>query len=99
MDDVDGTPVLHTYSVVIPCLNGEQVLPRQLRALAAQNWDENPWPALTNALKEATGRKGKALFLPLRQALTGHDHGPEMAALLPLIGREAAIGRLHAAAG
>ena len=56
------------------------------------------WQALTAALKEATGRKGKALFLPLRQALTGHDHGPEMAALLPLIGREAALERLRAAA-
>lgn len=56
------------------------------------------WPALTAALKEATGRKGKALFLPLRQALTGRDHGPDMAALLPLIGADAAIERLNAAA-
>ena len=44
-----------------------------------------------------TGRKGKALFLPLRQALTGRDHGPDMAALLPLIGRDAAVRRLRAA--
>jgi glutamyl-tRNA synthetase len=56
------------------------------------------WPALTAALKEATGRKGKPLFLPLRQALTGMDHGPDMAALLPLIGAEAALERLRAAA-
>ena len=56
------------------------------------------WPALTAALKEATGRKGKALFLPLRQALTGRDHGPDMAALLPLIGKDAARARLQAAA-
>jgi glutamyl-tRNA synthetase len=56
------------------------------------------WAALTAALKETTGRKGKPLFLPLRQALTGHDHGPEMAALLPLIGRDAALERLRAAA-
>jgi glutamyl-tRNA synthetase len=60
-------------------------------------WDEDPWPALTGALKQATGRKGKALFLPLRQALTGMDHGPDMKALLPLIGREAAVARLRAA--
>lgn len=66
-------------------------------ALEAQPWDENPWPALTGALKESTGRKGKALFLPLRLALTGREHGPDMAALLPLIGREAAISRLRAA--
>ena len=56
------------------------------------------WAALTAALKEQTGRKGKPLFLPLRQALTGQDHGPEMAALLPLIGQEAALERLRAAA-
>ena len=55
------------------------------------------WAALTGALKERTGRKGKALFLPLRQALTGHDHGPEMAALLPLIGLYKALARLRAA--
>lgn len=57
------------------------------------------WAALTAALKDQTGRKGKPLFLPLRQALTGQDHGPEMAALLPLIGRDAALERLRAAAG
>ncbi len=62
------------------------------------DWAVDPWHALTSALKEHTGRKGKALFLPLRQALTGRDHGPDMAALLPLIGREAAIARLHGAA-
>jgi len=47
-------------------------------------------------LKEATGRKGKALFLPLRLALTGREHGPDMGALLPLIGREEALARLQA---
>jgi glutamyl-tRNA synthetase len=56
------------------------------------------WPALTAALKETTGRKGKALFMPLRQALTGIDHGPDMASLLPLIGAETALARLEAAA-
>ena len=56
------------------------------------------WPALTAALKESTGRKGKMLFMPLRQALTGMDHGPDMASLLPLIGAEAALARLEAAA-
>ncbi|HEX7871642.1 MAG TPA: glutamate--tRNA ligase [Sphingobium sp.] len=52
------------------------------------------WQRLTGALKEATGRKGKTLFLPLRRALTGLDHGPDMAALLPLIGRERVLARL-----
>jgi glutamyl-tRNA synthetase len=61
-------------------------------------WGDDPWNALTGALKEATGRKGKALFLPLRQALTGADHGPDMHALLPLIGEAEARHRLAAAA-
>ncbi|MBW3616956.1 MAG: glutamate--tRNA ligase [Proteobacteria bacterium] len=61
--------------------------------------DASSWSAWTNAIKATTGRKGKALFLPLRQALTGLDHGPEMGPLLPLIGREAALARLEGRAG
>ncbi len=69
----------------------------QAAAVAGEiDWAGDPWHALTGQLKDATGRKGKALFLPLRRALTGLDHGPEMAALLPLIGRERAIARLLA---
>jgi len=69
----------------------------QAAAVAATiDWAGDPWHALTAALKEATGRKGKALFLPLRRALTGRDHGPDMAALLPLIGRDRALARLDA---
>ncbi|AOR77260.1 glutamate--tRNA ligase [Novosphingobium resinovorum] len=64
--------------------------------LAGLEWGEGIWKALTGALKDATGRKGKALFLPLRQALTGMEHGPDMGALLPLIGRDAALERLRA---
>lgn len=66
--------------------------------LEAEVWSNDPWRLLTGSLKDATGRKGKALFLPLRQALTGRDHGPDMAALLPLIGKDAAMERLRAAA-
>ncbi len=45
-------------------------------------------------VKEVTGRRGKALYLPLRLALTGREHGPELKLLLPLIGRERARRRL-----
>jgi glutamyl-tRNA synthetase len=62
----------------------------------AIEWGDDPWHALTDTLKAVTDRKGKALFLPLRHALTGHDHGPDMKALLPLIGRDEAIRRLSA---
>jgi glutamyl-tRNA synthetase len=66
--------------------------------LAALPWGGDVWHLLTGELKQATGRKGKALFLPLRRALTGREHGPDMAALLPLIGQDAAVARLRAAA-
>ena len=66
--------------------------------LAALQWTGDVWHELVGELKQATGRKGKALFLPLRQALTGRDHGPDMAALLPLIGQDQAVARLRAAA-
>ena len=61
-------------------------------------WSDDSWHSLTNALKDATGRKGKALFLPLRQALTGMDHGPDMGELLPLIGEAEVRARLQRAA-
>jgi glutamyl-tRNA synthetase len=67
-------------------------------AAKALSWSEDPWQALTGTLKDRTGRKGKQLFLPLRQALTGMDHGPDMGELLPLIGEERARERLEAAA-
>ncbi|OYW46015.1 MAG: glutamate--tRNA ligase [Sphingomonadales bacterium 32-68-7] len=61
-------------------------------------WGPDPWHGLTEALKAATGRKGKALFRPLRLALTGRESGPDMAALLPLIGEAEARARLERAA-
>jgi len=74
---------------------GRAYLAEAARLLA---WSADPWSTLTSALKEATGRKGKALFHPLRLALTGRDSGPDMKALLPLIGEAEARRRLEAAA-
>lgn len=70
-------------------------LARAAEVVAELPWVD-PWSELTSALKAETGRKGKALFLPLRRALTAMDHGPDMAALLPLIGRARAVERLSA---
>ena len=63
-------------------------------SLPAEPWDSTTWKTWTDALKLASGRKGRQLFMPLRLALTGLDHGPELAALLPLLGREKALERL-----
>lgn len=68
------------------------------RALSQLPFDDGIWRALTGQLKDETGRKGKTLFLPLRRALTGLDHGPDMGQLLPLIGQEEALRRLSASA-
>ena len=74
----------------------DQVYLTQAAEVAGQiDWSSDPWHALTAVLKDATGRKGKTLFLPLRLALTGRAQGPDMAALLPLIGRERTIARLN----
>lgn len=62
--------------------------------LPPEPWTGETWKAWTHAVAAATGRKGKALFLPLRRALTARDHGPEMRNLLPLLGRERVLKRL-----
>lgn len=79
----------------IPAPEDADFLRTAAEVAATIDWSADPWHALTGALKDATGRKGKALFLPLRRALTGRDHGPDMAALLPLIGRDRALDRLR----
>jgi len=56
-----------------------------LALLPPRPWTAATWGEWTGAVKAATGRKGKGLFMPLRKALTGMDHGPEMAALMPLL--------------
>lgn len=65
------------------------------RLLPEAPFDETSWKRWTSAVSQASGLKGRALFMPLRQALTGLDHGPELAAMLPLIGRERAVRRLE----
>ena len=66
-----------------------------LAALPAAPLSTESWGAWTTALKQETGRKGRALFMPLRLALTGQAHGPEMQHLLPLIGYDKAQARLQ----
>jgi glutamyl/glutaminyl-tRNA synthetase len=65
------------------------------KALPSEPWTDTTWKSWTSALSVASGRKGWALFHPLRLALTAQDNGPEMARLLPLIGRAGARARLE----
>lgn len=62
--------------------------------LPAQPWDADTWGQWTSKIKTETGRKGRGLFMPLRKALTGREHGPELAAILLLIGPEKTLARL-----
>ena len=64
------------------------------RLLPPEPWNDGTWSTWVDAVRQATGRKGKALFMPLRLALTGREHGPELRNLLPLLGRERAAARL-----
>ncbi len=81
---------------VEPVIDGED---RDFLAIASamlpdEPWDDETWGKWTGALKGASGRKGRGLFMPLRKALTGLDHGPDMKALLPIIGRRNTLARL-----
>ena len=77
----------------------ERLLVREGAGVAeGLDWSQEPWRALTNALKESTGKKGRELFHPLRLALTGRDSGPEMAGLVLRMGKDRAVRRLEVAA-
>ncbi len=62
--------------------------------LPPEPWDQETWGAWTKAVAAQTGAKGRGLFHPLRLALTGLEHGPELKKLLPLIGRDKCVARL-----
>ncbi len=88
--------VVHGHIAPVEQPGQAEYLAQALTLLPAEPYDATTWPAWTDALKAATGRKGKALFMPLRLALTGEDHGPDLKTLLPLIGRARAEARLRA---
>ena len=84
---------------VTPVVEDAALASRAAGLLPAEPWDASTWGAWTDAVKAATGTKGRALFHPLRLALTGEEAGPELKALLPLIGRARAFERLNGRVG
>ncbi len=91
----DWVPVFDgPFDAPAPLEEDRAVLAAAAAAVPAVNWTNDPWHALTGAVKAETGAKGRALFLPLRRALTARDHGPDMAELLPLINKDEAVKRL-----
>jgi len=98
----DVEDILHLINgPVSPVIDEEDAdyVAAALDALPQGALNENSWSEWTQSLKESTGRKGRALFMPLRQALTGQSHGPEMQHLLPLIGYDKAVARLQGKEG
>jgi len=83
------------YGHVTPVIEEADFAAQALALLPDGPWDDSTWQTWTNAVKAETGRKGKQLFMPLRQALTGMTHGPELKVLLPLLGRETVTARLQ----
>jgi glutamyl-tRNA synthetase len=78
-----------------PVIEDAELCRKAAALLPPEPWDETTWASWSSAVKDATGAKGRALFQPLRLALTGREHGPELKQLLPLIGRARASARLE----
>jgi len=79
---------------VAPVIENDTLANKAAELLPPEPWNEATWKGWTDAVSVETGTKGRALFHPLRLALTGREHGPELKKLLPLIGRAKAIARL-----
>ena len=84
---------------VTPVIEDAELCAKAAELLPPEPWGGETWGAWTKAVAAATGAKGKALFHPLRLALTARDRGPELRNLLPLIGRARALARLSGRSG
>ncbi|MBK8173838.1 MAG: glutamate--tRNA ligase [Rhodospirillales bacterium] len=82
------------FGAIVPIVDDPDFIRSAAMLLPAEPWGETTWETWTRLVKEESGRSGKALFQPLRLALTGREHGPELRVLLPLIGRATAERRL-----
>ena len=77
-----------------PVITDNDFISAATKLLPPAPWTTETWKQWTDQVKATTGRKGKDLFMPLRLALTGVDHGPEMKDLLMMIGHDSALTRL-----
>jgi len=80
---------------VIPLIEDRDLTIAAGGLLPPEPWDETTWSTWTKAVAASTGAKGRGLFHPLREALTGRGDGPELKKLLPLIGRARSLARLN----
>jgi glutamyl-tRNA synthetase len=82
------------FGEISPVIEDTTYLEQAISVLPNEPWTDATWESWTNIIKEKTGRKGKELYMPLRLALTGESHGPEMKKFLPFIGYNKAKRRL-----
>ncbi|MDE1152724.1 MAG: glutamate--tRNA ligase [Micavibrio sp.] len=82
---------------VTPVISDAAFAQQAAELLPPAPWDNTTWQKWVDDIKQKTNRKGKELFMPLRCAITGQEHGPDLKDLLPLIGRERVLERLKAA--
>jgi glutamyl-tRNA synthetase len=80
---------------VTPVIEDAALAAKAAALLPPEPWGEDTWGLWTKAVAAETGAKGRGLFHPLRLALTGLEHGPELKKLLPLIGRNRCLARLN----
>lgn len=83
-----------TQRALTPVIEDAAFASRAAECLPEGEWSEASWEPFVNAVKEATGKKGRDLFMPLRLALTGKEHGPEMKVVFAMLGRARAKQRL-----
>ena len=86
------TDIVYDSKIIEP--KDKEFISTAINLMPEEPWDDDTWDQWTSAIKEKTNRKGKELFLPLREAFTGVSQGPEMKKLIQLIGRDKIIERV-----
>ena len=93
-DAAKFVPVVFEDITPIIAAEDREFISEAANLLPDTEFGEGAWKEWTSVLKSETGRKGRGLFMPLRKAITGMEHGPDMGAMLRLIGREKVLKRL-----
>ena len=83
------------HSAIVPVIEDADLCQAAMSLLPSDDITDETWKPWTKAVADQTGKKGRSLFMPLRLALTGQASGPEMAGLLPFLGRERIMARLQ----
>ena len=83
------------HSAITPVIEDADLCLAAMSLLPSDDITDETWKPWTKAVADQTGKKGRSLFMPLRLALTGQASGPEMAGLLPFLGRERIMARLQ----